>query len=200
MIREAELFVQADRALVGLVSRIRDDQWHLVLPPVFDMPGADVPVEVRAAVNHLAYDDAWVPAMLAGSTMDEVGRDTFDGDLLGDDPRGRAAHYGDAACAAARTAVDPAAPVHCSWGDCPTDDYLWQLNIARTLAAHDLAVLLGQPDPLTEELARGMYEGTAPAAGMWRSFGIYRAERPVPADASWRERFLALTGRGTLVA
>lgn len=86
MIREAELFVQADRALVGLVSRIRDDQWHLVLPPVFDMPGADVPVEVRSAVNHLAYDDAWVPAMLAGSTMDETGRDTFDGDLPGDDP------------------------------------------------------------------------------------------------------------------
>ncbi|MEV4317482.1 hypothetical protein [Actinocrispum sp. NPDC049592] len=40
-----------------------------------------------------------------------------------------------------------------------------------------------------------MFEGTAPAAEMWRSLGIYRAPVPVGADASWRTRFLALTGR-----
>jgi hypothetical protein len=40
-----------------------------------------------------------------------------------------------------------------------------------------------------------MFEGTAPSADMWRSFGVYRAQVPVTASASWRERFLALTGR-----
>jgi hypothetical protein len=30
---------------------------------------------------------------------------------------------------------------------------------------------------------------------MWRSFGIFRTEIPVGEDASWRTRFLALTGR-----
>jgi hypothetical protein len=43
--------------------------------------------------------------------------------------------------------------------------------------------------------ARAMWEGTAPAADMWRSCGIYREELPVPDGASWRARYLALTGR-----
>jgi hypothetical protein len=85
--------------------------------------------------------------------------------------------------------------VHCSYGECPTWDYFWQLNIARTVVAHDVAVHIGVECPLTEELAQGMWEGTSPSADMWRSFGIFRAEVPVAADASWRVRFLALTGR-----
>ena len=40
-----------------------------------------------------------------------------------------------------------------------------------------------------------MYKGTAEAAQMWRSIGIYRKQVEVAQDASWRDRFLALTGR-----
>lgn len=53
-----------------------------MLPPVFDIPGADRPVPLRTAVNHYAYDNSWVPDMLAGRTMDDAGRDRFDGDLI----------------------------------------------------------------------------------------------------------------------
>jgi hypothetical protein len=72
---------------------------------------------------------------------------------------------------------------------------LWQLNIARSLAAHDVAELIGVSCPVGEELARGMYEGTAPSADVWRSVGVYRAAKPVADDASWHDRYLALTGR-----
>jgi hypothetical protein len=195
MIREAELFVLADEAAVGVFRRIRDDQWNTPLPPLFDMPGADRIVPLRQAVNHHAYDDAWVPDLLAGRTMEEVGRDRFDGDLLGDDPRGNLARISAAAVAAARAVTDREATVHCSYGDVPAWDYFWQLNIARTLAAHDVAALIGLDSPLSDELARGMFEGTEPAAEMWRSFGIYRAPVPVPDTAPWRDRYLALTGR-----
>ncbi|KAA0023411.1 hypothetical protein [Antrihabitans cavernicola] len=41
--------------------RIGDDQWDTILSPLFDMPGADKPGPLRAAINHYAYDDAWVP-------------------------------------------------------------------------------------------------------------------------------------------
>jgi hypothetical protein len=195
MIREAEVFVRADEAVAGVFAQVRADQWLLVLPPVFDMPGADKPVTLREAVTHLARDDAWVPDMLAGRTMDEAGRCRFDGDLLGEDPGQGYARIARAATAAARQVTDPDAPVHCSYGDAPMDNYFWQLNIARCLTAHDVAGVIGVPSPLTEELSRAMYEGTEPEADTWRQYGIYREKVRVPASASWRDRFLALTGR-----
>ncbi|MET0864678.1 MAG: hypothetical protein ABWZ98_10120, partial [Nakamurella sp.] len=85
MIHEAEVFLQADAAAVRVFSTIRAEQWETLLPPVFDMPGADQPAPLRKAINHYTYDNAWVPDMVAGRTMDEVGRDRYDGDLLGAD-------------------------------------------------------------------------------------------------------------------
>ena len=195
MIREAELFVLADQAAVQVYRQIGDEHWETQLPPLFDMPGADQPLPLRQVVNHYAYDDAWVPDLLAGRTMDEVGRDRFDGDLLGSDPQGNLARIAAAACAAARQVTDRETTVHCSYGDVPAWDYFWQLNVARTLGAHDVAAHIGVPCPLSEELAQGMWEGTAPSAEMWRSFGIFRTPVPVPDDAPWRDRYLALTGR-----
>ena len=174
MISEAEVFLQADAAAVRVFTTIRTDQWDLELPPVFDMPGADQPSRLRQAINHYAYDNAWVPDMLAGRTMEEVGRDRYDGDRLGADPADSIRRISAAAERAAREVTDPAMPVHCSYGDCPAADYFWQLNIARTLSAQDVAVLIGLDMPLPEPLCEAMFEGTAPSAELWRSFGIYR--------------------------
>jgi uncharacterized protein (TIGR03086 family) len=195
MIHEAAVFQLADEAAVRAFALVRDEDMDSVLPPLFDMPGADQPRPLREVLAHAAYDEAWIPDLLAGRTMDEVGRDAYDGDLLGDDPHGNIARIAARARAAAAEVTDREAVVHCSYGDVPAWDYFWQLNVARTLAAHDIARHLGAEPPLSDELAKAMFEGTAPAAEMWRSFGIYRPEVPVPDDAPWRTRFLALTGR-----
>jgi hypothetical protein len=195
MIREAEVFLQADAAVVSVFQQVGTEDWDTMFPPMFDMPGADVPIPVRQMVNHHAYDNAWVPDMLAGRTMDEVGRDKFDGDLLGDDPYGNIARISQAATEAASEVTDREATVRCAYGDVPTWDYFWQLNIARSLTAHDLAVHIGVPCPLSEELSRAMYEGVVESAEMWRSIGIFRSPVTVSDDASWRDRYLALTGR-----
>ena len=195
MIPEAEVFLLADQAAVQVYGQIREDHWDSKLPPLFDMAGADQPVPLRQAINHYAFDNSWVPDMLAGRTMDEVGSERFDGDLLGSDPRGNFKRISAAACDAARKITDRDAVVHCSYGDVPTWDYFWQLNIARTIGAHDVARHIGVDDSISEELARGMWEGTEASAPMWRSIGIFRASVPVSLDAPWRDRFLALTGR-----
>ncbi len=195
MIAEAEVFLLADEAAVTVFSAIPDDHWESMLPPVFDMPGADQPGLLRDAINHYAYDNAWVPDMLAGRTMDEVGRDRFNGDLLGTDPAATIRRISGAATAAAGRVDDPDLTVHCSYGACPVPDYFWQLNIARSLAAHDVAACIGLPYRLPEELCQAMYEGTQPTVFIWRSFGVYREPVAVAESASWRERFLALTGR-----
>jgi hypothetical protein len=195
MIHEAEVFLLADQAALEVFGHIREEHWDTQLAPLFDMPGADQPTPLRQAVNHYAYDNAWVPDMLAGRTMDEVGRDRFDGDLLGDDPQGNLTRISAAAGRAARQVTDRDAIVHCSYGDVPVWDYFWQLNLARTISAHDVAAHIGIDYRLPEDLSRAMWEGTAPSAEMWRSFGIFREPVPVPEDALWRDRFLGLTGR-----
>jgi hypothetical protein len=195
MIHEAAVFQLADEAAVRTYARIAPEDAGRLLPPVFDMDGADQPVALGDVLAHAAYDEAWIPDLLAGRTMDEVGRDAYDGDLLGADPHAAYAAIAERARSAAAQVTDRDAVVHCSYGDVPMWDYFWQLNVARALTAHDVARLLGAESPLSEELAREMWEGTAPAADTWRSFGVYRAEVPVPDGAAWRTRYLALTGR-----
>jgi hypothetical protein len=195
MIPEAAVFQLADEAAVQAFGLVGPGDMDSVLPPVFDMPGADRPVPLRQVLAHAAYDEAWIPDLLAGRTMDEVGRDAYDGDLLGDDPHGAIARIAARARAAAAQVTDRDAVVHCAYGDVPVWDYFWQLNVARTLTAHDLARHLGAESPVGEDLARAMWEGTAPTAEMWRSFGVYRPAVPVPDGASWRARYLGLTGR-----
>ena len=119
----------------------------------------------------------------------------IDGDRLGGDPAASLTRIVRAAQEAARRADDAAATVHCSWGDVTTDDYLWQLNVARTIGAHDVAAVIGVDDGIPEQLGRWMCEGTLPMAEMWRSAGIYRAPVDVPEGAPWRDRYLGLTGR-----
>jgi hypothetical protein len=197
MIREAELFVMAEQVLVEVIGRIRPEHRRIVVPPMFDMPGADRALTMAQLVDHYAYDDSWVPDLLAGRTMEDVGKDRFDGDLLGSDAAAAVARISGLACAAAADVTDGDAIVHCSFGDISARDYFWQLDIARCFLAHDLAMHLGsRACPLTEELARGMWEGTAPQAAELRSFGVFRTPiEPVPADVSWRDRFLMMAGR-----
>lgn len=197
MIREAELFVMAEQVLVEVIGRVRTEHMRNVVPPLLDRPGADKPLPMRQVINRLARDEAWVPDMLAGATMDEVGPDKFDGELLGDDPHGAITRLSEAACAAAREVTDGDAPVHCSFGDISTREYLWQLDLARCFLAHDVAMNLGsRACPFTEELARGMLEGTGPEAARWRSLGFFREPLPFPdGHVSWRDQFLLTAGR-----
>src|SRR5664280_801896 len=126
---EREIFQLADRALCELVTRIREDQWTLTLSQKFARHGEGHPPTLREVVNAHAYDDAWVPDMLAGRRMDEVGKDAYSGDLLGDDP---ATHFGelvDAACLAASALEDLDRIVHCSFGDYSARDYFCQITM-----------------------------------------------------------------------
>jgi uncharacterized protein (TIGR03086 family) len=192
---EPEVFVLADRALEKVIAQIRDDQWEMALPASFARTGSDhVPV-LREIINYHAYDDAWVPAMVAGLTMEEAGTDTFDGDLLGTDPTGNFARIVDTACAAVGKIEDLEATVHCSFGDYTVREYLWQINSFRGLRAHDLAVVIGVDSSLPAELVQGLWDELSPHAEEWRTIGVFGPAVAVADDASLQDRLLGLTGR-----
>jgi hypothetical protein len=194
VLREAELFVMAQDVLVEVVGRIRAEHRHLVLPPIV---GDEEQTALPGYVDRLARANAWVPDVLAGRSPDEVGRDKYDGDLLGEDRAAGFAALAAAACTAAREPADADAAVQAPEGDSTAGAYLELLAIRAAFAAHDIAMHLGsRACPLTEELARGLWERTAPDVERWRERGVFGPQfEPMPPDVSWRDRFLNTAGR-----
>jgi len=165
------------------------------MPPTFAMRREDHDVTLREVINYHAYDDAWVPDMLAGRTMDEAGQDKFDGDLLGEDPKASFAAIVEKAVSAAEALTDPELTVHCSFGDFPAREFLWQINGFRGLRAHDIAQVIGIDSTLPDDLVAGIWEEIEPHAEEWRAIGVFGPKVDVPADASMQDRLLGLTGR-----
>src|SRR4051794_13632313 len=179
---EPQVFALADRALEAVVWQIQDDQWAMEMPESFRTGDIEVPT-LRQVVNSHAYDDAWVPDMLAGRTMDEVGVDAHKGDVIGDNPKAAFSGIVDRAVAAAAAVEDLEAPVHCSFGDFTTQQYLWQANFYRGLRAHDIARAIGVPANLPEPLVAGLFDELSAVAEEWRAIGVLPPPIPVADDA-----------------
>ena len=149
---------------------------------------------VHDLVNHLVYEQLWVPHLLAGRTLDEVG-DRFDGDVLGSDPL---QSWTEAATAARSAWTRPGAldgRVNVSSGQIAADEYGWQMTL--DLAAHgwDLAVAIDAPDPIDPDLAGTLLEQIGPEVEQWQGAGIFAPPVAVPADAGPVARLLGLVGR-----
>lgn len=191
---EQEVFILADRALNDVVGQIKDDQWDMPMPAEYLTSGQES-ASLRDVVNAHAYDDAWVPDMLAGNTMDSVGEDKWRGDLLGDNPRANFAILVDTACNAVQDFDDLDTVVHTSFGEYPAREYLWQITSYRGLRAYDLAVLLELEPDLSDDLVSGLWEQLEPVADEWRQYGVFGGRVRVAEDAPLLDRLLGLTGR-----
>jgi uncharacterized protein (TIGR03086 family) len=189
---EQDVFILADQALKAVVDQIRDDQWDREVPDEMTprLPGSTL----RTVINYHAYDDAWVPDVLAGKTKEEVG-DRYDGDLLGDHPKLNFASIVESAVLAMRTFYDPDRIVHLSYGDFPAREYLKHITSFRGLRAYDIAAFIGADTTLPDALVQGLWDEIAPSAEEWRALGVYGPAVPVPADAPLQDRLLGLAGR-----
>ena len=120
MNEQQEAYARAVADFTEKVHAIGPDQWT--------NPTPCTEWDVRALVNHLTYENLWVPELIGGRTVAEVG-DRFDGDVLGDDPVGawdRSAE-GAIAAVAADGALDRT--VDTSGGPTPASDYLDQIFV-----------------------------------------------------------------------
>jgi uncharacterized protein (TIGR03086 family) len=150
--------------------------------------------DVRTLVNHVVGEVLWVPPLLAGKTVEEVG-DRFDGDVLGEDPHARWAEaVRDALAAAGEPGVQDRT-VHLSFGEFPGSEYLGQITSDLTIHSWDLARALGADDHLKGELFEFVDTFLGPQLAAWRSAGAFGPVAPVASDASAQDRFLAATGR-----
>ena len=199
---EIETFVRADRALKAVVDQIRDDQWDMQLPPDFQTMGSGGDYTLREILDYQAYDEAWIPTMMAGTSIDEAGADAFGdpfgNDLLGDDPRKRFGELVDKSIEAVQgldeTVLDERT-VHYSYGDYPAREALWHAIVFRTSRAHDLAEAIGVDSDLPDDLVKAAWEIVEPNAEEWRQVGVFGPKVEVPDSAPLQDRLLGLMGR-----
>lgn len=180
------LFKRAVAEFGDRVQAIDDSQWGNSTPcPDWN---------VRDLVGHIVFEDRWVPPLLEGKTIQEVG-DAVDGDLLGDDPK-------DAWTNAAREAMEAAerdgaidVTAHLSFGDFPGHVYLSQVLADHVVHAWDLARGIGADDTLDPELVAFVDDFYAPQVELWRQAGAFGDPVEVNDDADRQTKLLAMVGR-----
>ncbi len=168
------------------VQAVGDEQWQGSTPCS--------EWNVRDLVAHVVSEARWLPPILQGKTMEEVG-DRFQGDLLGDDPKGT---WQEAANEALEAATAPGAlegTVHLSYGESPAEHYLTEVTADITVHSWDLARAVGAEERLDPELVDLAYAAFGPRVEEWRKAGVFGAAVEVPAGADRQSELLALLGR-----
>jgi hypothetical protein len=193
---EFGIFILADQALRDVVAQTKPDQWDMSLPEWFQTGRTQTNPSLRDIVNYHAYDEAWIPDVLAGKTAAEVGQE-HDGDLLGADPVASFTRLTAAGVAAVRalTIADLDRTAHLSYGDYPVREYLKHITSFRGFRAYDIAKVIGADTKLPDDLVQGLWDEITPEAEQWRSLGVYAPAVPVPESAPLQDRLLGLVGR-----
>jgi uncharacterized protein (TIGR03086 family) len=187
-----EVFIASNEALGKVIAQITDNQLAKTVPA--GMSWRPEPQTLREIVNYHAYDDAWVGDVLSGKTIEEVGN-TYDGDLLGDDPLGNYAKYNHAACDAVEGYTDLDRIVHLSYGDFSAADYLMHITVYRGMRTYDLARFIGVELNVSAELVQALWDLIEPVAEDLRAMHVFAPRVEVPAEAPLEDRLLGLTGR-----
>ena len=189
---EQDVFILADQALKVVIDQIRDDQWDQTVPDGMTprLPGSTL----RTVVNYHAYDDAWVPDVLEGKTIEDVGT-RWDGDLLGDHPKLNFTSIVETAVMTVGGFDDLDRTVHLSYGDYPAREYLKHITYFRGLRVYDIAKFIGADPTMPDNLVQGLWDHIAPEAEQWRQMGVFGAAVEVPQSAPLQDRLLGLTGR-----
>ncbi len=148
---------------------------------------------VRELMNHIVGGGFMFAAVASGQEM--PAGDGPPPDMLGDDPAGA---YRQSA-AGVRAAMDIDGVMEKSM-KLPAAELpgAAMFNIATSEAlvhGWDLAKATDQNPVIDDELARAVYEFTAPGADFGRQGGFYGPEVAAPPDASWMHKLVAVLGR-----
>jgi uncharacterized protein (TIGR03086 family) len=183
---EAALHRRAVEEFDDRVRAVGDDQWEL------PTPCSDW--NVRQLVNHLVYENRWTVPLMGGGTIAEVG-DRYEGDLLGDDPKGAWAESSAAAVAAVQADGALERTVDLSSGPTPATEYVNQLYADHLIHAWDLARAVGTDERLDPELVEACAGWFAKMEPHYRAAGAIGERPEVPPGADAQTTLLAAFGR-----
>jgi uncharacterized protein (TIGR03086 family) len=184
--RVVDLYTLAADRFAAAVSSVPEQAWSAATPCT--------DWDVRTLTNHVVGEDRWVPPLVDGKTIEDVG-DALDGDLLGTDPAAAASLAGNAAVAALAEPGALGRTVHLSFGDFTAEDYGWQVLVDHVVHTWDLLAGSGQDRALDAALVDAAAGWWADWAEAYRGAGAVAAPIEVAADASSQDRLIASFGR-----
>jgi len=184
-----ELHGRCGRRFAGLVAGVGPQQWQDGTPCS--------QWDVQTLVHHLLYEQRWVPPLLEGLTMQQVG-DRFDGDLMGEDVSAWPELLASAIEQARAAVAQPGAldrTVHLSFGDTSGQEYVMQLTADLAIHAWDLARATGQDDALDPDVVALMLPWAEANADLLAASGMFGMRIDVGPCAPDDARLLGLLGR-----
>ena len=188
--RADTFFLLSDAALRSVIDRVQPGDFDKPVPASWS--SSENPTVLDILKSH-AYDEAWVPGVLAGQSVAD-GDELRGTDLLGDDPIASYDALNDAATERVQAGVDLDSTFRFQYGDYPADEGLSHLAMYRATQAWMIAKHLGIPFHLSPELIDGLNEWVVPHADEWRSFGVFPPAIEPPADADAETRLLCEIG------
>jgi uncharacterized protein (TIGR03086 family) len=150
--------------------------------------------DVRALVNHIVSGNLWVPELVGGKSIADVG-DRLDGDVLGDDPVAAYDASATVAAAAFRAPGAMDAPVAVSYGPVPGSIYCGHRFLDVLIHGWDVARSTGQDTALDPGLVEACWEVVEPQADLLAGSGMFGTSEPAPPGADRQVALLALLGR-----
>jgi hypothetical protein len=188
---EQDLFLRADAELAGVIDALTPEQLAATAPDGWTQRFDNPTIEQIVLVH--AHDEAYIPDVLAGRTLDEIG-DRWESVLL--DPDAVVA-YDTARAAAVEAAsgdLDPTATIHFSYGDYPLAEAFAHLSMYRGFQSWLIAHHVGMEHRMSPELIDGLNAHVMPHADEWRQWGVFPPAQEPPADADDETRLLCAAG------
>jgi len=180
-----ELYRRALEQFGRHVNQVRDDQWN--------GPTPCTEWDVRVLVNHLVSENLWMPPLLEGKKIADVG-DRFEGDLLGDDPKSAWNQSAKESGAAVRSAPLDAI-VHLSYGDMPAQHYISEVMTDLAIHGWDLARAIGDDEVIDPEIVELLHGELKPKEDELKSTGLFGPKVEAPPGADKQTQVLAIFGR-----
>lgn len=184
-----QLFLHSDAALRDVVDRI--DPADLDSPVPQEWTQIEKPT-LRDVLGRHAYDEAWIPGVIAGRAAAD-GDEYAEKSLLGSDPIAAYDALNDTAAAAVRTG-EFADTFRFTYGDYPAAEGFAHLATYRAFQAWSIAQHFGILFHLSPELIAGLNEHVTPHADEWRQWGVFPPAIDPPADADDETRLLCALG------
>ncbi len=148
---------------------------------------------LKELINHMVYELSWIPEILAGKTVQEVGG-KYDGDLIGNE----VIKVWESAVNKASDAVGSANTdenVHLSYADVPASDYISEVASDMLIHSWDVAQALGYSVIMDEPVAEQVYKKSLPRINEFMSSGLFGTPRELKQEARLQAKLLALFGR-----
>ncbi len=147
----------------------------------------------KMLVNHMLYELSWVPDLLAGKTVKQVGN-KYDGDLLGNDHIKSWQKAADAALSAVNKA-DLNDEVHLSYGDVPASHYISEIGTDLLIHSWDTAQSYFCSLIIQQDAAQAIFDIIHPKQQEYANSGLFGTPVNVSKDSRLQTKILALLGR-----